>query len=267
MSRSETIITRLFIDQRLTHSEVLALAAPQSHLVRNVLRAQAGQSVGLFNGLDGEWRGEITALAKSAVTVRVMDKRRDQAPSPDVWLGFAPLKKDAVDMIATKATELGVSRLSPIMTERTAVSRINIERLRANAIEAAEQCERLDVPVIDEPRPLSQTLAVWPTDRPLLVCAEAGDAVPIGQAAHDLNTTAYGLMIGPEGGFSMTELDQMASLSFVRPVGLGPRILRADTAAIAGLAICMGMTGMWADRPPNEAAFYSRTTTGRKQKS
>lgn len=252
------IKARLFVETVLTEKQELTLEAGQAHYLRGVLRLTAGQSIGLFNGRDGEWRAEIVTLARSAVRVILRERRRAQEPSPDIWLCFAPLKKTAIDSVAAKATELGTSRLRPVLTAFTAVSRVNTGRLRANAVEAAEQCERLDVPRVDEPEALEALLDAWPIERPLLVCAEAGQAVPIAQAAAGLGTTPFGLLIGPEGGFSPTELDRLAGLAFVQPVGLGPRILRADTAAVAALAICLGMSGNLAARPPDEAAFYSR---------
>lgn len=252
------IKTRLYVEVDLNEGEELRLDDGQSHLLRSVLRLSPGNSVGLFNGRSGEWRAEIVDLKRSGAQVRVAEQRRRQSGGPDVRLCFAPLKKSAIDMVATKATELGATRLSPIMTERTAATRVNVTRLRANAIEAAEQCERLDVPQIDQPVGLAELLESWPHDRPLLVCAEAGGADPIDAEASTLADNPYGILVGPEGGFSATELDRMAQLSFVRPIGLGPLILRADTAALAALAICMAASGHWMARPPGEAAFYSR---------
>lgn len=260
-AESDTPIkARLFIDAVLAGGCEIAVAPGQAHYLRSVLRLMPGQSVGLFNGHDGEWRAELTDLRRSSATLRVAGQRRTQQASPDIQLCFAPLKKSAIDIVGTKATELGVSRLTPVVTQWTAVSRINIDRLRANAIEAAEQCERLDIPTIDAPQTLESLLAAWPKERPLLVCAEAGNAMPIVEVASALPRDAYGLLVGPEGGFSPKELDRLNGLAFVQPVGLGPRILRADTAAIAALAICVGIGGNLTARPPHEAAFYSKQT-------
>lgn len=253
-----SIRARLFVDTELAPARELVLADAQSHYLRSVMRATAGQWIGLFNGRDGEWLGEILDLPRSGVRLRLVEQRRPQMNSPDIWLCFAPLKKSAIDSIAAKATELGVSRLRPVVTAHTAVTRVNTQRLRANAIEAAEQCERLDVPAVDEPAPLQSVLNQWPKDRPLLVCAEAGKAIAISEAAKDLGSVPYGLLIGPEGGFSPEELDRIASLTFVQMVGLGPRILRADTAAIAALAISLGISGNLASRPPNETKCNPR---------
>ncbi len=262
MSRKDqagpAIRTRLFVEHDLAEGVELCLDSGQSHLLRNVLRLDVGQSVGLFNGRGGEWRGEILELPKAGARVRLAEQRRVQTAGPDVWLCFAPLKKSAIDLVATKATELGVGRLRPVITAQTAVTRVNVTRLQANAIEAAEQCERLDVPDVDQPVELLKLLEEWPADRPLLVCAEAGQVEPIEAEARKLGNRPYGILVGPEGGFTSRELDRMAELSFVRPTGLGPLILRADTAALAALAICMATSGHWMTRPPGEAAFFSR---------
>ncbi|MEO1248393.1 MAG: 16S rRNA (uracil(1498)-N(3))-methyltransferase, partial [Pseudomonadota bacterium] len=211
MSRKDqagpAIRTRLFVEHDLAEGLDLRLEAGPSHLLRNVLRLEVGQSVGVFNGRDGEWRADIFELPKSGARLRLVERRRAQSGAPDVWLCFAPLKKSAIDMVATKATELGVGRLRPVITAQTAVTRVNVTRLQANAIEAAEQCERLDVPEVDQPVELLKLLEEWPTDRPLLVCAEAGNAEPIEAEARKLAGQPYGILVGPEGGFTSRELD------------------------------------------------------------
>ena len=256
------IKARLYLESALSAGLEPALSAGQAHYLRSVLRLTEGQSVGLFNGRDGEWRAELLSVGRSGVRLRTVERRRAQQAGPDIRLCFAPLKKSAVDIVAAKATELGAGRLSPVFTDHTAAARINTQRLRANAIEAAEQCERLDVPAVDKPVRLENLLEAWPEERPLLVCAEAGGAVPLAEAAADLGVAGYGILIGPEGGFSIKELDRLSRLAFVRPVGLGPRILKADTAALAALAICQAITGDFEARPPEEASFYSRQDRG-----
>jgi 16S rRNA (uracil1498-N3)-methyltransferase len=182
---------------------------------------------------------------------------RPQTSERDLWLVFAPVKRTRIDAIAEKATELGVCALIPVVTQRTAVDRVNVERLRAIAIEAAEQCERLSVPEVRPPVTLGKLLAEWPADRRLLLCAEAGAARPIAEAlrAHaDGIAAPWAVMIGPEGGFARSELDALAKLPFVMPVGLGPRILRADTAALAALACWQAILGDGQQRPPHRSS-------------
>jgi 16S rRNA (uracil1498-N3)-methyltransferase len=176
---------------------------------------------------------------------------------PDLWLVAAPIKRSASDRLAEKATELGVAVLQPVTTQHTAVDRVNAERLRAIAIEAAEQCERLTVPEIRPTVSLKKLLEAWPPQRRLLLCAEAGDARPIAEVLLDRAMAAaapWAVMIGPEGGFARSELDALTKLPFVMPVGLGPRILRADTAALAALACWQAILGDGRQRPPHRAS-------------
>ena len=180
-TREPGTVARLYVDDTLAAGLTIALGRDQAHYLRNVLRAEAGQSVGLFNGRDGEWRARIDGFAKHGATLVAEAQTRPQAPEPDVWLAFAPIKRARIDFLAEKATELGASALLPVMTRFTAVTRVNTERLRANAIEAAEQTERLSVPEIREHRSLTETMAKWPRDRRILLCAEAGEARPISE--------------------------------------------------------------------------------------
>ena len=160
---------RLFVDDDLGADAAISLGREQSHYLVNVMRAQAGDAVALFNGRDGEWQSEITSHGKRSVGLRVSACLREQAAEPDLWLVFAPIKRGRIDFIAAKATELGVARLIPVMTARTQMTRVNTGRLRANAVEAAEQCERLTVPHVDEAVALTNLLASWPAERRLLV--------------------------------------------------------------------------------------------------
>ncbi|EKV30542.1 Ribosomal RNA small subunit methyltransferase E [Caenispirillum salinarum AK4] len=244
---------RLFVEADLTEGAAVDLPQAQAHYLGTVMRAKDGETVALFNGRDGEWRAEIARVSKKAATLTVADRMRPQAPEPDVWLCFAPLKKDATDMVVQKAVELGVSRLQPVMTARTNASRFNTERARANAIEAAEQCERLTVPEVAEPVALPDLLAGWPErapGRPLFIADETGRGTPLSDVAAGSEGAIAAFVIGPEGGFAQSELDHLRSLDFVVPVGLGPRILRAETAALAALTVWQAVRGDWRSGGP-----------------
>jgi 16S rRNA (uracil1498-N3)-methyltransferase len=168
---------------------------------------------------------------------------RAQQAEADLWLVFAPIKRARIDYLVEKATELGASALVPVITRHTHVERLNLDRLRAHAIEAAEQSERLTVPRIEEPRALDEVLAAWDASRRIMLCDESGTAPPASVALANQNAAAWAVLIGPEGGFAETELDALRKLPFVSPVSLGPRILRADTAALAGLAVLQALRG------------------------
>jgi len=248
---------RLFVDAALGVEVELRLADERVHYLRHVLRLEAGAAVDLFNGRDGEWRSSLAALGKGRATLAVERQLRPQTSGPDLWLAFAPVKRARIDTIAEKATELGVAALLPVVTQHTAVERVNVERLQAIAVEAAEQCERLTVPEMRGSVTLGKLLDEWPRDRRLLLCAEAGEAQPIADAlrAHVNSAVArWAVMIGPEGGFARSELDALVKLPFVMPVGLGPRILRADTAALAALACWQAILGDGQQRPPNRSS-------------
>jgi 16S rRNA (uracil1498-N3)-methyltransferase len=236
--------TRLFIDQDLMANCSLVLSDGQTHYLRNVLRLRVGDNIGLFNGRDGEWVTRITKIEKRLVEVFTTVCSRPQEESADIWLAFAPIKGARVDFIAQKATELGVSVLWPVFTEYTAMGRINLERLRLNAIEAAEQSGRLSVPKISTPVNFDEFVETWPKDRILFCCDETGGGIPILEAFKNNNSLA-GLMIGPEGGFAKLELDQLDKLGNVCRVSLGKRILRSDTAAFAALACWQAIAGDW----------------------
>lgn len=240
---------RLFVDAALTAGGETALSANQAHYLRHVLRRGEGDAVHLFNGRDGEWRGRIAALGKSRAAVSVESRLRVQVDEPDLWLLFAPIKRAPIDLMAEKATELGVSALLPVLTRRTVVARVNGERLRAIAVEAAEQCERLSVPEVRAARPLAQVLDAWPEGRRLLLCDETGQGCPIAQALSGLDGAArkapWAILVGPEGGFDPAELDAIKKRTIVTPVTLGRRVLRAETAAMAALACWQAVIGDW----------------------
>lgn len=238
-------VTRLHTDETLFASASVQLGEPQTHYLRNVLRLGPGARVALFNGRDGEWWGEVESLGRSSGIVDVTALRRAPHPEPDLWLVFAPLKRARIDYLVEKATELGVSALLPAMTERTAVERLNLERLRAHAREAAEQTERLTLPEIRQPAALADILARWPAERRLLACVETGTAPAIAAQLARERPGPWAVLIGPEGGFSDKELDAIRKLPFVCAVSLGPRVLRADTAAIAALSVLQAFLGDW----------------------
>lgn len=237
---------RLHVAADLAEGATVGLSAQQAHYVRNVMRLAAGETVLLFNGRDGEWRARIDGLGKGWCSLTVGERVRAQAGSPDVWLVFAPIKRARIDFVAEKATELGVSALIPVFTARTAMTRVNADRLHANAVEAAEQCGRLDIPVVWDARKFDALLAEWPADRRLLLCDESGGGRPMPEVVADLPAGGpWAVMIGPEGGFAPDEVDALRKLPFVTGASLGPRILRADTAAIAALALWQAHLGDW----------------------
>ena len=223
---------RLFVSAPLAEGGGVEVSAGQAHYLGAVMRRAIGDLVRLFNGRDGEWACRIESLRKDRVRFAVLHRTRPQIPETDLWLAFAPLKRDATDLVVQKATELGASRLLPVLTARTNAARVNEQRLVAIAIEAAEQCERLTVPSIVAPLSLGALLAGWPADRPLFAAIERAHASPLAPVR-----TPAGLLVGPEGGFTSAELDGLAARAFVRVASLGPRILRAETAAIVGLAL------------------------------
>jgi len=250
------MIPRLYIEQPLAAGAIVAADERALHYLRNVMRRGAGDALVLFNGRDGEFEAEIASLEKRKAELKVTRLRRTQDKVPDLVLCFAPLKKDAVDFLVEKATELGVAAFQPVITRRTVASRINLERLRANAIEAAEQTERLTIPEVRAPVAFEALVSKWEPSRHMILCAEAGPAQPIANAFKALtagvsHTNAWAIFCGPEGGFHVSELDRLRNLPFVTPVGLGPRILRADTAALTALAVFQAILGDGTLRPPH----------------
>lgn len=246
---------RLFTAHDLGPGLAVPLERAQGHYLTHVMRLAEGDAVALFNGRHGEWRATVAEARKHAVVLACAAQIRAQGPEPDVWLAFAPLKKTRVDFVVEKATELGASRLVPVFTRHTAAARVNVERLRAQAVEAAEQCERLSVPEVAEPVALERLLAGWPHDRRLLVLDETGGGRPIAEALAELRgepgaaPPRHAILIGPEGGFSEFELDALRDLPFVSAVTVGPRILRAETAALAALACWQALLGDWREPP------------------
>lgn len=237
--------TRLHVEAPLGQGAQVTPNPDQAHYLLHVLRAKAGDRVSLFNGQDGEWRALITEVTKRSCTLTCEAQTAPQLNAPDPWLLFAPVKKTPADYLVQKATELGVHVLQPVFTRRTIVTRVNMERLRANAIEAAEQSARTDVPETREPLPLEKCLASFPANRKLIFCDEAGDAPTIADAVRDLRGEACAILTGPEGGFDPAERSLIRARPNVVPVTLGKRILRADTAALAALAVFQSIAGDW----------------------
>jgi 16S rRNA (uracil1498-N3)-methyltransferase len=238
-------LTRLFVNAALELGATVMLDEGQTHYLLHVLRAKAGDRVLLFNGRDGEWQAEIAAAGKRGIALTLLSRCAPQTGVPDLWLVFAPVKKTPSDYLAQKATELGVSKLQPVFTRRTIVSRINDERLKANAVEAAEQSGRMTVPEIGTAMALDKLIAAWPQDRPLYFCDEGGDVSLLAEAAQRTDANAAAILTGPEGGFDPAERAMLRAQPFVVPVGLGPRILRADTAALAAVTIWQSVKGDW----------------------
>jgi 16S rRNA (uracil1498-N3)-methyltransferase len=203
------------------------------------MRRGPGDAVRLFNGVDGEWRAVIIQAGRAQATLLPREQLRQQAPDgADVWLAFALLKRDATDLVVQKATELGAIRIQPVITARTNVARVNLERLSAIATEAAEQCERLMVPDVHGALPLDRVLATWPTERALFTAMERTNAPGLHAA-----TGPAGLLVGPEGGWTDEERRLLLSYGFVYPISLGQLVLRAETASLAGLVLLQVGTG------------------------
>lgn len=243
--------TRLFVEASLHAASSVPLTEGQAHYLLNVMRLAAGSQVAVFNGQDGEWRATLQPISKKKADLLLVEPLKPQVFTPDVWLVFAPIKHGRIDFLAEKATELGASALVPVMTARTIASRVNTDRLQANAIEAAEQCERMEVPPVREPQSFAQLLAGWPQDRILIYGDETGQGLPPGELLPILPTSASKLavLVGPEGGFTPAELEQLRQCPFARAISLGPRVLRADTAGLAALTCVMAWRGDWDNRP------------------
>lgn len=236
---------RLFVESPLGADALAACSDQQAHYLGNVMRLKAGDAVLAFNGLDGEWLARIEAIRRNDCTLRVQEQQRAQTGGPDIHYLFAPIKKARLDYMVQKATELGVSALRPVITRRTIAERVKIERMRANTIEAAEQCGVLRVPDVHEPVKLEAALNSWPEDRALIFADEgAGIASPL-EALQEVARGPAALLIGPEGGFDDGERQMLRALPFVHAISLGPRVMRADTAAIAALALMNAVLGDW----------------------
>lgn len=240
---------RLYVEGSLSGDEI-ALDADVAHRLRNVLRLGPGDPVRVFNAESGEFDATIETLAKSRGTLRLGARARSPGREEGPWLVVAAIKRAPLDLLVEKATELGVAAIHPILTERTNVESVNVDRLREISVSAAEQCERLDPPSVAEPETLRAKLANWPAARSIALCAESGESRPLAQelAKRDLSAP-WAVMTGPEGGFAPGELEMLARYPFVTRVGLGPTILRADTAALAALAVFQALSPRGASHP------------------
>ena len=239
---------RLFVDADLAPEAELAVTSEQSHYLAKVMRLKVGDGLLVFNGRDGEYEACLFGVAKRGADLRILHQTRPQTGVPDIWLLFAPVKRLRIDFMAQKATELGVSVLQPVITQRTNVTRVNGGRLLSNAIEAAEQTERLCVPEIRPLKKLDSILADWNKSRSLIFCDEDDTALErpqLGEVLAGSDSGPWAILVGPEGGFTDEEAEVLRKLPYTIPVGLGPRILRADTAALAALALWQSHLGDW----------------------
>ena len=236
---------RLFVEADLAPGAEVALDRDQAHYLFAVMRRGAGDGLRLFNGRDGEWRAEIVESGKRGGRLVCRARLRAQDAPPDLWLLFAPIKKARTDFIAEKACEMGCRRVLPVFTRRTNAERVRADRLRAHAVEAAEQCGLLSVPDVAEPAPLDRLLEGWNPARRLLFCDETGQGAPAGDVLRAAGPGPWAVLIGPEGGFAPEEAERLRALDFAHPAALGPRVLRADTAAVAALAVVQTVLGDW----------------------
>jgi len=236
---------RLFVPDPLAAGQDLALGPEQSRYLVAVMRRAVGDELLLFNGADGEWRAVLAEAGKRGVRLQVRALERPQSAGPDLDLVAALVKRSRLEVIVEKAAELGARRVRLAITERTNADRANVARLQAIAAEAAEQTGRLDVPKVCEPAPLDRLLADWEAGRRLMFCDEAGDAAPALTALRDASPGPWAILIGPEGGFSALERQRLRALDFATPATLGPRILRADTAAVSALTLWQAALGDW----------------------
>lgn len=236
---------RLFVSDGLESGAEIACGRDQANYLLNALRLARGDEVVVFDGANGEWLARLAASERGSCTLAVEAQLRPQAVGPDLHYLFAPLKRARLDYMVQKATEMGVARLAPVTTRHTQVARVNLERMRANAVEAAEQCGILWVPEIAPPRSLEAVLGDWDEGRRLIYCDEhMGVADPLAALAA-LTPGPLALLIGPEGGFGEEEREALRAKPFVTPISLGPRVMRADTAAIAALALVNAVLGDW----------------------
>jgi 16S rRNA (uracil1498-N3)-methyltransferase len=239
---------RLYVTQPLAGGHALRLTSGQSHYLWNVMRCREGDAIAVFNGSDGEWLAFVDTIEKKSVMLICKEQIAEQRTSPDVWLAFAPIK-NKTELVVEKAVELGVSALLPVFTRHAVVRSVNREKLTAHAIEAAEQSGRHDVPRIEEHKDVSALLGSWPGDRTLLYGDESGKGAALKTLLPSLRAGKFAILIGPEGGFAAEEFALLRATPYTRGFGMGPRILRADTAAVAALACLQAWCGDW-EKPP-----------------
>lgn len=240
-------LLRLFVPQAPPEAGGLCeLSDRQAHYLRNVMRAETGQPLRVFDGTSGEWLAEIKELSKKKALVSFVEKIREQTNSPDIHVLASPVKKEAFDFMIEKSSELGVKAFQPVICNRTIVQRVNEDRLQAQAVEAAEQCERLDVMRILSIKTLKDVLKSIPLDKKLIFCIERAQAPMILQRLQGGEIRPpLAVLIGPEGGFSPEEVEMVSALQQTVPVSLGPRILRAETALVSALTCVQAVVGDW----------------------
>lgn len=241
-------IARLFVDVPLQEGAEIVLPEAQSKYLVRVMRMSDGAVVRAFNGFDGEWQCELRVQGKTAALMPTAQTRA-QMTAPDLSLLFAPIKKARTDFVIEKATELGVRSIRPVITEYTQTHRVRTDRMRALAIEAAEQTERMDVPAIADAESLTNLLNRWNPSIPLIYCDEGASAALLSQYREQLIDSPAGVLVGPEGGFSPNERNLLRQLAFVLPITLGPRILRAETAVVSALTLWQSQVGDWQKAP------------------
>ena len=236
---------RLYLTAALSADAAVTCSGDQANYLLNVLRLADGAGLLVFNGRDGEWRAQVARRGRRDAVLHICDQVRPQQDGPDLHYLFAPLKHARLDYMVQKATEMGASVLAPVLTQHTQVARLNLERMRANAIEAAEQCGILRIPRVAEPQKLEAVLAAWDPVRRIVFCDEAAPSRDPIAALRAIEPGPLAVLIGPEGGFAALERQALLAQSFVVPLALGPRIMRADTAAVAALALVNGVLGDW----------------------
>jgi 16S rRNA (uracil1498-N3)-methyltransferase len=252
MARYDFTTHRLYVDAPLSRGAVVELAPAQAHYLTHVLRLSAGAEILAFNGEDGEWRCALATSSRKTTRLAALDMTRPQPAASNLIFLFAPLKHARLDYMVQKAVEMGAGALQPVITRHTQVERLNLDRMHANAVEAAEQCGILALPRIAPAASLATLLADWPSQRLLVFCDEDAEADPLAalavvkrDAAEGAEAPSLAVLVGPEGGFDATERAELLALPNVVRLSLGPRILRADTAAVAALALTQAVLGDW----------------------
>ncbi|MBW9091809.1 16S rRNA (uracil(1498)-N(3))-methyltransferase [Rhizobium wenxiniae] len=243
--RANFRLQRLFVDTPLSAETRHEVSSEQFNYLANVLRLEAGAKVLVFNGRDGEWLAEITFPSRKKIVLQPVEQTRPQPEASDLYYLFAPLKVGRLDYLVQKAVEMGAGTMQPVMTQHVQGKITNLDRLRANVTEAAEQCGVLSIPEVSEPRKLADILERWPEDRRIIFCDEGDEGQNPLPILAKVAEKKLALLVGPEGGFSEEERSLLRSLPFVTAIPLGPRILRADTAAVAALAVIQAAIGDW----------------------
>ena len=234
---------RLFVDHTLGKAQSVPLNKDQAHYIFSVMRKSIGETILIFDGNNGEWEASIEEISKKSGVLLCIKQTKPQIMPPDLWLFFSPLKKVRTDFIVEKATELGVAKIIPVQTEHTNADRVNLSRLSAHAIEAAEQCGGTYIPKIEELQKINEVLENFPLDRRLLFCDEKLQASEVN--LENLKKGKWAILVGPEGGFSEIERNYLKRLKFTLSISLGPRILRADTAAVTAISLWQNYLGDW----------------------